>query len=88
MNDPSSGATVLIVDDEEYIRDLVSSAMRIAGFEVRSANDGHAALTAVSSQHPDLVILDVGLPGVDGLRGLSPDARRRRRHPGDLPHRP
>jgi len=78
MNDPSSGATVLIVDDEEYIRDLVSSAMRIAGFEVRSANDGHAALTAVSSQHPDLVILDVGLPGVDGF-----EVCRRMRDEGD-----
>jgi two-component system OmpR family response regulator len=60
-------ATVLVVDDEEYIRDLVSSAMRIAGFEVRNAGDGQAALTAVIEHHPDLVILDVGLPGIDGF---------------------
>jgi two-component system OmpR family response regulator len=78
MNDPSSGATVLIVDDEEYIRDLVSSAMRIAGFEVRSANDGHAAIAAVTSQQPDLVILDVGLPGLDGF-----EVCRRMRDDGD-----
>ena len=67
MSDAESGATVLVVDDEEYIRDLVSSAMRIAGFDVRHAADGHGALAAVESQHPDLVILDVGLPGLDGF---------------------
>jgi two-component system OmpR family response regulator len=67
MSDPSTGATVLVVDDEEYIRDLVSSAMRIAGFEVRHAADGHSALSVVSDQSPDLVILDVGLPGLDGF---------------------
>jgi two-component system OmpR family response regulator len=60
-------ATVLVVDDEEYIRDLVSSAMRIAGFDVRNAGDGQAALTAVTEHRPDLVILDVGLPGLDGF---------------------
>src|SRR5438309_8703438 len=60
-------ATVLVVDDEEYIRDLVSSAMRIAGFEVRNVADGHAALAAVETHRPDLVILDVGLPGIDGF---------------------
>jgi two-component system OmpR family response regulator len=78
MNDASSGATVLIVDDEEYIRDLVSSAMRIAGFEVRGANDGHSALAAVTSHQPDLVILDVGLPGLDGF-----EVCRRLREGGD-----
>jgi two-component system OmpR family response regulator len=67
MSEVSSAATVLVVDDEEYIRDLVSSAMRIAGFEVRNAADGHAALSAIGSQPPDLVILDVGLPGLDGF---------------------
>src|SRR4051794_13089481 len=60
-------ATVLVVDDEEYIRDLVSSAMRIAGFDVRNAGDGQAALSAVTQHRPDLVILDVGLPGLDGF---------------------
>jgi two-component system OmpR family response regulator len=67
MSDPAPEATVLVVDDEEYIRDLVSSAMRIAGFDVRSAVDGHSALSAVTAHQPDLVILDVGLPGLDGF---------------------
>jgi len=63
----TADATVLVVDDEEYIRDLVSSAMRIAGFDVRNVSDGHAALAAVEAHQPDLVILDVGLPGLDGF---------------------
>jgi two-component system OmpR family response regulator len=67
MTDPGPGATVLVVDDEEYIRDLVTSAMRIAGFDVRSASDGHAAIAAIAAHAPDLVILDVGLPGLDGF---------------------
>jgi two-component system OmpR family response regulator len=67
MTDPGPGATVLVVDDEEYIRDLVTSAMRIAGFDVRSASDGHAAIAAIATHSPDLVILDVGLPGLDGF---------------------
>jgi two-component system OmpR family response regulator len=71
-------ATVLVVDDEEYIRDLVSSAMRIAGFDVRNAGDGQAALSAVTEHHPDLVILDVGLPGLDGF-----EVCRRLRDDGD-----
>jgi two-component system OmpR family response regulator len=70
--------TVLVVDDEEYIRDLVSSAMRIAGFEVRNASDGQSALTAVAEHRPDLVILDVGLPGLDGF-----EVCRRLRDDGD-----
>jgi two-component system OmpR family response regulator len=67
MTDPGPGATILDVDDEEYIRDLVTSAMRIAGFDVRSASDGHAAIAAIATHAPDLVILDVGLPGLDGF---------------------
>src|SRR5437879_11727155 len=67
VSDQTPQATVLVVDDEEYIRDLVSSAMRIAGFDVRNVADGHAAIAAVEAHHPDLVILDVGLPGLDGF---------------------
>jgi len=78
MPDAATGATVLVVDDEEYIRDLVSSAMRIAGFDVRSVGDGHGALAAVEAQRPDLVILDVGLPGIDGF-----EVCRRLRADGD-----
>jgi two-component system OmpR family response regulator len=69
---------VLVVDDEEYIRDLVSSALRIAGFHSMTAVDGPRALAAVSADNPDLVILDVGLPGIDGF-----EVCRRLRDDGD-----
>ena len=59
--------TVLVVDDEVYIRDLVSSALRIAGMTPLTAADGDRALVAVEEQRPDLVVLDVGLPGRDGF---------------------
>jgi two-component system OmpR family response regulator len=69
---------ILVVDDEEYIRDLVSSALRIAGYRSLTASDGSGALAATSGNDPDLVILDVGLPGIDGF-----DVCRRLRADGD-----
>jgi two-component system OmpR family response regulator len=74
----TAAGKVLVVDDEEYIRDLVSSALRIAGFQSMTAVDGARALAAVSADNPDLVILDVGLPGIDGF-----EVCRRLRADGD-----
>lgn len=62
-----TSARVLVVDDEVYIRDLVSSALRIAGLEPTTAVDGSDALAAIEGDRPDLVILDVGLPNMDGF---------------------
>jgi two-component system OmpR family response regulator len=70
---------ILVVDDEEYIRDLVSSALRIAGFESLVATDGSRALSSVAANDPDLVVLDVGLPG--GIDGF--EVCRRLRADGD-----
>jgi CheY-like chemotaxis protein len=61
-----SDATVLVVDDDEFIRDLTSSALRIAGFATTMASGRLDALAAIERDHPDIVVLDVGLPGVDG----------------------
>jgi two-component system, OmpR family, response regulator len=74
----TAAGKVLVVDDEEYIRDLVSSALRIAGFQSMTAGDGARALAAVTADNPDLVILDVGLPGIDGF-----EVCRRLRDDGD-----
>jgi two-component system OmpR family response regulator len=60
-------ATVLVVDDEEYIRDLVTSSLRLAGFTARAVSDGSQALAALERDRADLVILDVRLPGIDGF---------------------
>lgn len=62
-----TAANVLVVDDEVYIRDLVSSALRIAGMAPHAVGDGPAALRAAEEMSPDLIVLDVGLPGIDGF---------------------
>ncbi|MCL2786915.1 MAG: response regulator transcription factor [Micrococcales bacterium] len=72
-------ARLLVVDDEPNIRDLLAASLRFAGFEVESAATGRQALRAVEKEEPDLMVLDVMLPDMDGFtvtralrdRGLS-----------------
>jgi two-component system OmpR family response regulator len=59
--------TILTVDDDPGIRDLLRVALEQAGFAVIAAADGKAALDAVATAKPDLVVLDIGLPEMDGL---------------------
>jgi DNA-binding response OmpR family regulator len=72
--------TILVVDDEPKIADLARDYLEHAGFTVRTAADGEAALTAVRRDRPDLVVLDLGLPGLDGL-----DVTRAIRRDSNLP---
>src|SRR4051812_16075984 len=58
---------ILVVDDEPSIVDAISSVLRYEGFDVQEAYDGKAALTAAEESAPDLIVLDVMLPHVDGL---------------------
>jgi two-component system OmpR family response regulator len=58
---------VLVVDDELNITELVSLGLRYEGFDVSSAHDGHGALRAIRDFKPELVILDVTMPDIDGL---------------------
>ena len=62
-----SGPRILVVDDEPNITDLVAMALRYEGFEVETAGTGGAALTAVDAFRPELIILDVMLPDLDGF---------------------
>jgi len=62
---------ILVVDDEQSIVDLVTAYLRQEGFEVHTAMDGPAGLKAVRALRPDLVVLDVMLPGMDGIEVLS-----------------
>ena len=62
-----SGAHVLVVDDEPAITDLLSTALRYMGYQVTTAASGQAALDAVSRGSPDIVVLDVMLPDLDGF---------------------
>lgn len=65
------GRSVLVVDDEPMVREVVSAYLARDGFEVIEAGDGPAALEHLRREHSDLVILDVMLPGADGLSVLS-----------------
>jgi DNA-binding response OmpR family regulator len=58
---------VLVVDDEPKIVEVVGDYLRSAGFSVTTAADGHGAVAAALAEPPDLVVLDLGLPGLDGL---------------------
>ena len=60
-------AHLLVVDDEPNIRELLSVSLRFSGFAVSAAADGRAALAAAAAHAPDVVILDVMLPDMDGL---------------------
>ncbi|GAA1285310.1 DNA-binding response regulator [Planotetraspora silvatica] len=60
-------AKVLVVDDEPNIRTLLSQTLRLVSFEVRTAESGSQALTAVREFEPDIVVLDVMLPDFDGF---------------------
>jgi len=59
--------SVLVVDDEPTIGEVVSAYLQRAGYETRVASDGFAALDAVNERAPDLIVLDLMLPGLDGL---------------------
>jgi len=62
---------VLVVDDEENVTHLVASALRFDGFETVTADNGRTALARVAEHDPDLVILDVMMPEMDGLGVLQ-----------------
>jgi two-component system OmpR family response regulator len=70
LSEPTPKPHVLAVDDEEHITELVAMALGIHGFEVERASAGRAALAAIEARRPDLVLLDVMLPDLDGVEGL------------------
>jgi two-component system alkaline phosphatase synthesis response regulator PhoP len=72
--------TILVVDDEPQIAEIASDYLRRAEFDVITAADGARALELVRERRPDLVILDLGLPRIDGL-----DVARTIRRDSDLP---
>ena len=80
-------AKILVVDDEPSIVKLVSAYLKPEGYEVLTAADGPTGLKAARSFRPDIAILDIMLPGMDGLELLQ---QLRRESPGlrDSPYRP
>ena len=70
---PAGRTRVLVVDDEPQIRKALSVNLRACGYDVDLAADGEEGLRLAASHHPEIVLLDLGLPGMDGIevvRGL------------------
>jgi DNA-binding response OmpR family regulator len=74
------GAKILVVDDETKIVKLVRAYLEQAGFSVVEANDGQTALIQARREKPELIVLDLMLPGIDGL-----EVARTLRHEGNVP---
>ena len=72
--------SVLVVDDDHTVREVVVSYLRAAGYDVREAEDGEKALVSMRDEPADLVVLDLMLPGIDGL-----EVCRRLRASSDVP---
>ncbi len=62
---------ILVVDDEQYIRKLVERTLQDAGYSVSLALDGNSALAMLAESEPDLVLLDIKMPGIDGYQVLK-----------------
>jgi len=75
-----SGETILVVDDEPTIVEVVELYLRREGFEVLTAADGLSALAMIERQRPDLIVLDLMLPGMSGL-----EVTRKLQSLGELP---
>lgn len=75
MTMAANPAKVLVVDDERALRELLEYGLEQAGFSVQSATEGSAAFPLIGSWSPDVIVLDVMLPGPDGF-ALLPEIRR------------
>ena len=80
MTAPVRDPRVLVVEDDEEIAQVLQRSLRLDGYVVRLAADGEAALDAAAAYRPDLVILDLGLPRLDGM-----EVARRLRAADDVP---
>ena len=63
-------ATIMVVDDEPMVRNLLSQFLTLRGYRVRAAKDGPDALALLKQEHPQLIILDVYMPSMNGVEVL------------------
>lgn len=71
MKDKPMGGVVLVVDDERRVRKSVRAILEDEGYSVLEADDGESALSKVAEDRPDAVLLDVWMPGIDGIETLK-----------------
>ncbi len=71
MNSKTTPVRVLVVDDEPAIRRFLRMSLKAEGHDIIEIETGEAALAEIGRRPPDLVVLDLGLPGVDGLTGCG-----------------
>lgn len=64
-------ASILVVDDEKEFRDLLKRILMEEGYSVAEEASGHAAIGAVKTKRPDLVLLDLRMPGLDGIQTMK-----------------
>ncbi len=88
MTDTDRIPQVLVVDDEPNIRELVQVALKFHGCSVTTAASGRDALRQAEASRPDLIVLDVMLPDMDGFEVCPAAPGGRRRGAGHLPDRP
>jgi DNA-binding response OmpR family regulator len=74
-------ATILVVDDDPVIQKLLAVNFEMEGYRVVTAGDGEEALACISAEHPDVVVLDVMMPKVDGIEVV----RRMKADPATAP---
>ena len=86
MNDEQQRARVLVVDDEPNIVELISMALRFQGFARRDGRHRSAAIAAVGAFKPQLIVLDVMLPDMEGFEVAAPARRAARGRADHLPH--
>jgi len=70
-------AKILLVEDNEISRDLLSRRLRRSGYEIVMAVDGNQAISMAQREHPDVILMDMTLPGIDGWDATR-ELRRRR----------
>jgi CheY-like chemotaxis protein len=66
MPDPRTGPRILLVEDYDDAREMYRDYLEFSGFRVDTARDGHEALKKARAQMPDLILMDLSLPGLDG----------------------
>ena len=66
-----AGKSILVVDDDKDLANLLERILVEEGYQVVKAYDGNSALTVLEEQRPDLIILDIIMPGMDGLKALD-----------------